>query len=236
MCGRFALFTLDGFLARFPWVDRGDTDFVPPGYNVAPSDGVPVVVGGERPALRTLRWGLVPPWAGDPAIGNRLINARAETLATKPSFRQALKRRRCAVPADGFFEWKKHAGGRTPYYLRRTDGRPLALAGLWESWRDPAGGPALDTFTVITCPPNALLATLHDRMPVVLPDDRLRDWLRPGDMVPAEAADLLVPCPAEAMEARRVSAAVNSPANDGPALIEPAAEADDPAPPPTLFD
>ena len=240
MCGRFAIATLPQFLAERPWIAR-----TPPGgelpagalsarYNLAPQQDAAVVLNGETPALDVLRWGLVPSWARDPAVGNKLINARAETLAEKPSFRDALRRRRCLVPADGFYEWQKDAaadGGKRPHFLRVEGGRPFAFAGLWESWRDPEGG-ELRTFTIVTCEPNETVKPLHHRMACVLDKTDERAWLDPRPLSEQDAADLasrvLRPYDAHPMEAYPVSRLVNSPANEGPEVsvrVEPEAAA-----------
>jgi putative SOS response-associated peptidase YedK len=151
-----------------------------------------------------------------------MINARAETLAEKPAFRAALKRRRCLVVADGFYEWKKTGSAKQPMYLTMKDGRPFAFAGLWEVWRDPAGQP-LKTCTIITTEPNELLAEIHNRMPAILPPSAYDQWLTPGDLDPIPALALLGPCPADQMRAVPVSTLVNSPAQDSPQLVLPLA-------------
>jgi putative SOS response-associated peptidase YedK len=215
VCGRFTLTTPPELIAEHFGLD--DVPPLGPRYNIAPTQPVPVVrktAQGRR--LEMLRWGLVPSWAGDPSIGNRLINARAETVADKPSFRSAYRRRRCLVVADGFFEWKRVGVRKQPMYIRLRDQAPFAFAGLWESWhRDQPD--AVESCTLITTGPNALLATIHDRMPVILhPDDYAR-WLDPGAGDPAR---LLRPYPAAEMTAHPVSRRVNSPANDDPACVE----------------
>ncbi|QNN24064.1 SOS response-associated peptidase [Planctomycetales bacterium ZRK34] len=218
MCGRYALRSREAYLAAvYGLIDvfGGLT----PRYNIAPMQWAPVVVndaGGKR-VLRSMRWGLTPRWADDPAIGNRLINARAETIAAKPAFREAYQHRRCAIPADGFYEWQKQGRGKQPYYIHRRDGEPLAFAGLWESWTGP-DRQSLDTFTIITTEPNELMRPIHNRMPVILQADEVADWL--GDDILA-AAKRLRPCDDDLLEAVAVSTQVNSPANDGPQLIKP---------------
>jgi putative SOS response-associated peptidase YedK len=166
------------------------------------------------------RWGLVPYWAEDVKIGNRLINARAETIERTPAFREAYRRRRCLVPADGFFEWRKEGKTRQPLLIRRKDQAPFAFAGLWERWRQP-DGQILRSCSIVTCPANALVAAVHDRMPVILDPGDFERWLDP------EATDgrtLLHPCPDDWLEAYEVSPRVNSPANDDPECITPLAE------------
>ncbi|MCH7795368.1 MAG: SOS response-associated peptidase, partial [Proteobacteria bacterium] len=167
-----------------------------------------------------LRWGLIPAWAKDPAIGNRTINARAETVAEKPAFRAAFRERRCLIVADGFYEWKTEAGGKQPYRITLVDGGPFALAGLWERWAGPHGGEAIESCTIVTTEANARLRAIHPRMPVILAPDAFDPWLDP-ETPGAEAEALLVPYPSEALTHYRVSPRLNSPANDDPALIEP---------------
>ena len=221
MCGRYELHTQPAALALafgvpFPPQMR-------PRYNIAPMQDVPIVrrsAAGER-ELVEVRWGLVPRWAKDPAIGNRMINARAETLAEKPSFRTALKKHRCLLPADGFYEWKQaSSGAKQPIHIGMKDGAPFALAGLFERWLSPAGE-VLDTCTIITTRSNALLAPLHDRMPVILAPVAFDRWL---DVANEDTADLFAPFPADAMTYYPVSARVNSVRNDDAKLIEPVQE------------
>ncbi|HSU66406.1 MAG TPA: SOS response-associated peptidase, partial [Tepidisphaeraceae bacterium] len=163
MCGRYTLFRLEQLLKNFPWLA------IPPGigprYNIAPTQPVLAVANDRPDRLDLFHWGLIPSWAKDPAIGNRMINARGETLAEKPAFRTALQRRRCLIPADGFYEWRRDAdGGKTPMYLRMKSGDPFMFAGLWESWHDP-GRSELRSCTIITTTPNSLVESIHDRMP-----------------------------------------------------------------------
>ena len=193
-------------------------------YNIAPSQAIPVVVenAGENKTGRVLeayKWGLVPFWAKDPAIGNKLINARAETLAEKPSFKNALTRRRCLIPSDGFYEWKKEDGARQPMYIRRRDGNLFAFAGLWEEWKGPDGVP-LRTCSIITVAPNALMADIHDRMPAMLHPDLEADWLNPSNNRIPDLLTMLQPYSPADMEAYAVTKRVNAPVNDGPACIE----------------
>jgi len=220
MCGRFTLTRLEDFIRDIPFVLPPDA-WPAPRYNVAPSQPVAAALNLPRPKVEMLRWGLVPAWAKDPSIGQRLINARAETLAQKPAFRSALRRRRCAVIADGFYEWRTHADGRTrtPMLIRLEDGRPFAMAGLWERWAPP-DGPALLSCAIITTRPNELMATIHDRMPVILDADGLRTWLDSEERPPERFADLLGPYPASRMRATPVSRLVNDPRNDTPACLK----------------
>ncbi len=221
MCGRYTLVTPAKKLAEEFSLDASSVD-LPPNYNVAPTQGVAAVLseGGER-RLEILRWGLIPPWADDPQIGSRMVNARAETAPEKPSFRRAFRERRCLIPSDGFYEWKRTNGSKQPYYIHMKDERPFAFAGLWESWNDN-GGPAIRSCTILTTGPNALVAGVHDRMPVILPAGFYDAWLDP-EAERDELAALLAPYPEDEMEAYPVSRFVNSPSNNDPRCIEPAA-------------
>ncbi|MGD8725986.1 MAG: SOS response-associated peptidase, partial [Gemmatimonadales bacterium] len=165
-------------------------------------------------------WGLIPSWAKDPTIGNRMINARAETVATKPAFEGAFKHRRCLIPADGFYEWQKTGSRKQPYYIGRRDGSVFAFAGLWERWADEGHDP-IETFTIITTTPNDLLAPIHDRMPVILPTDRYDEWLDPANTETEALQSLLGPAPAADLTATPVSTYVNSPHNEGPECVRP---------------
>jgi putative SOS response-associated peptidase YedK len=218
MCGRFALIVDASVLADVFDVDppRG----LKPRFNIAPTQTVPIIRAGKATPREcaVVRWGLVPSWAKDERMGARMINARGETVAEKPSFRSAIKSRRCLIPADGFYEWVRTDGGKQPHYIHFADGRIFAFAGLWERW-SKGGGEPLDTCTIITTTPNDLIAGLHDRMPVILPPDRFAEWLEPVPLTPQRLHGLLVPCPAEGMEAYPVSNYVNKPANDGPECV-----------------
>lgn len=225
MCGRYVSATDADGLARFFVVDDRRTDPLPVRYNVAPTTPVYAVVRHEgRRVLVAFRWGLVPPWADDPRIGGRMINARAETVAEKPAFRDSFRRKRCLVPTDGFYEWKREPdGSKTPYYVRAADGDPLALAGLWAAWRD-RGDPdaeALRTCTVVTTDANASLRSLHHRMPVVLPRDAWDEWLDPANDDVAALVHLLRPAPDDLLVASPVGDAVNNVRNDSPELLAP---------------
>jgi putative SOS response-associated peptidase YedK len=220
VCGRFVAATDPDGLVRFFSVDDRQGGPVPPSWNVAPTDAVNAVAAHERRrVLVKLRWGLVPAWADDPRIGPRLINARSETVAERPAFKDAFARRRCLVPADGFYEWSAEHGAKIPYYIHRSDGRPVAFGGLWSVWRDrrDPDRPPLRTCTILTTAAADELSWLHDRMPAILPADRWDDWLDP-DADPAPLRGLLVP--AAGWVTRRVSRAVSDPRNNGPALIE----------------
>jgi putative SOS response-associated peptidase YedK len=222
MCGRFTLTAPHQALAQlFPLFDLPD---VPPNYNVAPTQAVLAVRvphGQDQPAPALLKWGLVPGWADDPALGNRMINARAETAADKPSFRSAFRRRRCLVLANGFYEWGKAGGKKQPYLIRLRGGAPFAFAGLWEHWeRD---GRAVDSCTILTTDPNELVKPLHDRMPVILAPPDFALWLDPKVETGPELQGLLRPYAAEAMTAYPVGLRVNSPKNNDAACVTPLA-------------
>lgn len=238
MCGRYTSTTSTTDLAAHFGVDEVVAPELGPRYNVAPTDETYVVAtAGAQRRLGLCRWGLVPPWADDPSVGSRMINARAETLLEKRAFARAFARRRCLIPIDGFYEWQPGGGaadpgGRTskrpkkqPWYLRGADGSPLAVAGLWESWRPRGAGPAgrLVTCTIITTVANDTVRPLHDRMPVLLPPSAWSTWLDADDGDAASLRDLLAPAPAAALEVVRVTTAVNDVRNDGPHLIEPVA-------------
>ncbi|MEY4339562.1 MAG: hypothetical protein RLZ14_1412 [Actinomycetota bacterium] len=194
-------------------------------YNVAPTNDVLGVVeqAGER-AVESFRWGLVPSWAKDVSIGSRMINARAETLAEKPSFKGLFKKRRLLVPMDGFYEWQAGPSGKTPMYIHRADGTPLAVAGLWSAWHDPAAAPDapwLHTCTVITTSANAVMAPVHDRMPAIVEPSDWAEWLDPDNADVASLTHLLRPAADEVLTMHAVRTLVNHVRNKGRELIEP---------------
>ncbi|EMA53500.1 MULTISPECIES: SOS response-associated peptidase [Halococcus] len=229
MCGRYTIFTPPDTLEdRFSVTTRRSLE---PRYNAAPGQKLPVITNDAPETIDHLQWGLIPGWADDPSIGNRLINARAETVDEKRSFKEAYERRRCLVLADGFYEWTETDAGKQPYRVTIDGGEPFALAGLWERWHPPQKQTGLDefgdgepdseadpieTFTIVTTEPNSVIEPLHDRMAVVLSPDSERQWLA-GE---ADGKELLEPYPAEEMRAYPVSTAVNSPANDSSELVE----------------
>ena len=221
MCGRYTLSTPVVALAEAFGFDGSGVE-LSPSYNVAPGGEIATVLpdGGER-RLEMLRWGLVPPWADDPEIGSRMINARSETAPEKPSFRRAFRERRCLIPADGFYEWRREKDGKQPFFVRMKDGSPFAFAGLWESWEGDGMGP-IRSCTILTTAPNRVVGEVHNRMPVIVPPDAYDAWLDP-EAERQELVSLLASYPDDAMEAYPVSRAVNSPRNDGPGCIEPAA-------------
>lgn len=221
MCGRFTLATTAKKLAE-SFSDFKPPEELPPRYNVAPSQPIAVVANNSQNKIEFFQWGLIPSWAKDPTIGNRMINARAETLAEKPSFKKAFQRRRCLVLADGFYEWRKNPNKtKTPMYIQLESQDPFAFAGLWESWHSPEGDTVLSC-TIITTEPNELMTTIHNRMPVILPTEAYAQWLDPAEQKAEQLQGLLKPYPAELMMAYPVSTLVNNPHNDSPELIVPA--------------
>jgi putative SOS response-associated peptidase YedK len=225
MCGRFTQERPASELAEIfgaePLVDDPG-----PRYNVAPTDETLVVVQrDERRAITAYRWGLVPHWSTDRKSASRMFNARAETITASPAFREAFRRRRCVVPVDSFYEWKREGTVRQPYRVVRTDGVPLALAGLWAGWRDPATDEVQRTFTIVTTTPNAAMADLHDRMPVVLDASAWDRWLTDGRTGPAvdpgELLAMLEPSDATPLRIYPVNRYVNDVRRDGPELIDP---------------
>jgi putative SOS response-associated peptidase YedK len=222
MCGRFTL-TLDPAQLREAFPGIFIPDELKPRYNIAPSQPVAVIPNTGEDKLDFFIWGLIPSWAKDPAIGNRLINARAETLVEKPSFRSAFKRRRCLILSDGFFEWKPDGNGKikTPYYIRLKSGQPFAFAGLWEIWTPPDGS-EVRSCTIITTTPNELTGAIHNRMPAILAPGAYEDWLDSEEQKPEKLSALLKPYPASEMSAYPVSKMVNAPQNDLPEVVKPA--------------
>lgn len=222
MCGRYSLITEITQLAlRFEFEANGLEQ--PSRYNVAPTQPVLTVRGGEPRHALYMRWGLVPSGAGGVSAGAPMINARAETLAERPSFRAALRERRCLIPADGFYEWQR-GGSRSPVRVTLASGEPFAFAGLWETWRDPNGDPA-GSCTIITTQANELLRPIHDRMPVILPRELESLWLDGGIQDSAALSSLLAPYDSDLMDVYEVSTLVNSAFNDGPELLEPPKQA-----------
>lgn len=222
MCGRFTLtinpadlqdaFSNYNFPVRFA-----------PRFNIAPSQPILAIPNDNKLAADFFVWGLIPMWAKDPTIGSRLINARGETLAEKPSFRGSYRHKRCLILADGFYEWKSVGDKKTktPYYIHMQDRQPFAMAGLWDSWESPDGS-SLKTCTIITTTPNELMETIHDRMPVILHPRDYAKWLDAAPQTPENLQPLIKPFNADAMSAYPVSTLVNKPANDMPELVVPA--------------
>lgn len=221
MCGRFAFFAPREAIAAL--FELATVPAIEPRYNIAPTQYAPVVRASEETReLVMLRWGLVPHWAKDVSIGNRMVNARSETLATKPAFRDAFHRRRCLVPANGFYEWAPGENGRQPHFIGLPSGEPFAMAGLWESWRDPESEERIQTFTIVTTPANPQIAELHDRMPALVDPGDFGIWLDPATD-PSQLTDLLTPF-RDRLDTTPVSRAVNDPRNEGPAILERAHE------------
>jgi putative SOS response-associated peptidase YedK len=222
MCGRFTLTVDPEVLVERFHLSVTDAP-VEPRYNIAPTQDVAVVLNETPDRLSLLQWGLIPSWAKDPAMGAQMINARGETLAEKPAFRTAFKKRRCLVLADGFYEWRKEADGKskTPMYVKLKTGEPFAMAGLWEVWKSPEGQ-TRRTCTIVTTEPNELLQTIHNRMPVILPPDTEGDWLD-NSLELIALMSMLKPYAADLMQMYPVSRRVNTPANDEPALVQPQA-------------
>ncbi|HTK09384.1 MAG TPA: SOS response-associated peptidase [Ktedonobacteraceae bacterium] len=216
MCGRFTLTVDIATIARAFQVEP--TLQTSPRYNVAPTQEIVTVVRDETKHLALLRWGLIPSWAKDESIGNKMINARAETLAEKASFKRLLVSKRCLVVADGFFEWKQEQGGKTPMYFTLKNKEPFAFAGLWDTWRSP-DGEQIRTCTIITTQPNDLVSPVHDRMPAILPLEAREHWLDPALRDQHLLLSFLKAYPTEEMEVRPVSRKVNSTRYDSAELI-----------------
>jgi putative SOS response-associated peptidase YedK len=218
MCGRFVLRTPTKKLAAAFQVEEVPT--VEARYNIAPTQTILAVEQGlDGREAKQLKWGLVPSWAKEQAIGSRLINARSETVAEKPSFREAFKKRRCIIPADGFYEWQRAGGKRLPYFFQMKDERPFGFAGLWERWQG-ASNESVESCTILTTDANEILMPVHDRMPVILHPDDYELWLDVDERKVDLLKELLQPYPAEEMRAHRVSEEVNSVRNQGDGLIK----------------
>jgi putative SOS response-associated peptidase YedK len=229
MCGRYTVTSSGETIADL--FDLAEVPALPARYNLAPTQEAPVVrvaAPGAARSLDLLRWGLVPYWAKEAGIGNKMINARAESVAEKPAYRHSFRKKRCLVVADGFYEWKREGKAKQPYLIRRRDRRPIAFGGLWSSWRDPQALPEegrrvepLETFTILTTGANDLVRTLHDRMPVVVEPADFALWLDPAVEDPALLVPLLAAASPEGWETVPVSRTVNSPTDDSPSCIEP---------------
>jgi len=223
MCGRFSQTATPEVVAQQFSLD--DPPLFKPRYNTAPSQSIVAI--RIEPAITNrkfvmLRWGLIPSWAKDPKIGNQCINAKAETVAEKPSFRSAFKKRRCLVIADGFYEWQRQGAHKQPMWIGLRSKRPFAFAGLWEHWK-PAEGEPVETCTIITTEPNDLMATIHNRMPVILAPASYDQWLDPTFQQAEPLKALLRPYPSEELTAFPVSTLVNNPRHDAPQCLEPVA-------------
>ncbi|MCG3164187.1 MAG: putative SOS response-associated peptidase YedK [Acidobacteria bacterium] len=219
MCGRYTLHHKPEEIEERFDVDAVE-EFLAPRYNIAPSQIIPVIRQTQSREMAGCKWGLIPFWAKDPKIGNNLINAKAETIAEKPSFKRAFAKRRCLIPADGFYEWQKRGKAPSqPMYIRRRDGGLFAFAGLWEEWKSPEGEP-IETCTIITVEPNELLSKIHNRMAAILRPGDEAAWIDPKSGVD-DLLQMLRPYDSDELEAIPVSRAVNSPAHDSAALIAP---------------
>lgn len=223
MCGRFTLRAPASVIAE--QFSLFDLPSLSPRYNIAPTQTVAVVrqvgqAGGAGRELVNLRWGLIPHWAKDPAIGNRMINARSESVAEKPAYRTALRRRRCLVAADGFYEWQPGGRRKQPYFIRMKDDLPFGFAGLWETWEGPENS-YIESCTIITTDANELMAPIHDRMPVIVDPKDYGLWLDTSIQDPARLLPLLCPLHGDVLVAEPVGTRVNSPANDDAACIAP---------------
>jgi putative SOS response-associated peptidase YedK len=221
MCGRYSLATEISTLEKHLGFRLPPGSVLKPRYNIAPSQEAPVVMQeGPSPSLKIMRWGLVPSWAKDPAIGNQMINARAETVSQKPSFRKPFLRQRCLVLADGFYEWRKvDARAKVPMRIVLKNREPFAMAGLWDVWMKPDGN-NLHSFTIITTGANEMIRPIHERMPVILDWENKARWMDPT-LSPEKLNQLLVPCESDLIDAYEVSRAVNIPQNDSPECIAP---------------
>ena len=219
MCGRYTIIASpEALRALFRYEEQPN---FPPRYNVAPTQPIAIVrlVEGKR-QFALVRWGLLPSWVKDPKTFTLLINARGETAAEKPAFRAAMKRRRCLIPADGFYEWQAAGDRKRPFYVRAKSGAPLAFAGLWETWTGP-NGEELETAAIVTTRANRTLSPIHERMPVIVPPDAFDLWLDGANVDATTAAALIAPAPDSLLEAYEISTAVNRTANDNPKLLEP---------------
>jgi putative SOS response-associated peptidase YedK len=225
MCGRFSSTSQLSFLLEQFRAEPAGVEGHQPSWNVAPASDILVVVAGSDGArqLRELRWGLVPRWAKDPKTGNRMINMRAETVREKPTWQRTLAQRRCIIPIDGFYEWQDQGKGRRkqPFYIAARDGQPLALAGLWATWRDPNSDDELWTCTILTTTANRLMASVHQRMPVILPPEAWDGWLDPDNHDFEQLAALLEPAPEELLALWPVDPAVGNPRNNRPENLRP---------------
>ena len=219
MCGRMTLTATEPLLlAEVFALAAPPVDAPRPRFNIAPTQDVLVVTGDAPRGLTPMRWGLVPSWAKDVKIGASMINARAETVAEKPAFRAAFKRRRCLVAVDGWYEWKVVAEGKEPWRFRHPDGLPFALAGLFETWVDPKGV-AVRSVAVVTTVPNAVARVIHDRMPVLLARDAFDAWLSPSELSPTDRSRFFAPWPESWITVERANARVGNPRNDDPGVL-----------------
>jgi Uncharacterized conserved protein len=220
MCGRFTRAVSTAIIQKEFDVDEVSDDFGP-SYNIAPTQEVAVIVSDGKKQLVKVRWGLVPSWAKELSVGNKMINARAETITEKASFKRAFKKRRCLIVADGFYEWQKVGETKRPIYIRLKSGKPFGFAGIYETWESEQGEQII-TCAIITTGANELMKPIHDRMPVIVPKENENLWLDPGTGDQDLLLEMLKPYPADAMEAYPVSKRVNTPSNNSPECIKPA--------------
>ncbi len=232
MCGRYTVTaTPDVLQALFGYPEQPN---FPPRFNIAPTQPIAIVrLMDDKRQFALVRWGLLPSWVKDPKAFTLLINARGESAAEKPAFRAAMKRRRCLIPADGFYEWQAVGGRKQPFYVRAKSGEPFAFAGLWETWTGP-NGEELDTAAIVTTRANRMLSPIYDRMPVIVPPEAFDLWLNCAAVDATTASALIAPAPENFFEAYPVSTDVNRTANDDPKLIEPLVAGAQPAPTPKL--
>ncbi len=219
MCGRFSL-TTDEYLLNERFRLAGGIEPYVARYNCAPTQNLAVIIANEPRQLCYFRWGLIPFWAKDEKIGNKMINARAESITEKPSFKHAFKQRRCLIPADGFYEWKNQ-NGKTPFRIKLKNDQPFAMAGIWEAWKNPENT-IIYSFSIITTTANELMQSIHERMPVILPQESEEIWLNSNKQ--DELLALLKPYDPNQMYAYEISKLVNSPSNDNPAVLLPVKE------------
>lgn len=221
MCGRFTLFSnYETIIERFHVESAFDVDEYQYSYNIAPSQTVVSVINdGTKNRMGYLKWGLIPFWAKDEKIGYKMINARAESLADKPSFRNAYKNRRCLIVADSFYEWRREGNQKTPMRIKLKSGEPFGFAGIWEKWKSPEGN-EIFSCSIITTVANETMSSIHDRMPVILRPEDEQEWLNPDNHDAAYLNEFLKPYDSSAMEAFEVSSEVNSPKNNAPNLIQ----------------
>jgi putative SOS response-associated peptidase YedK len=222
MCGRYRLSRRKQMVEEYFDCVSDEPDWNPR-YNIAPTQPIPVIRQNPKEPTRELslvRWGLIPSWARDSSVAAKMINARSETASTKPAFRDAMKSRRCLIPADGFYEWQKTEKGKQPYCFEVNGGELFAFAGIWDRWKD-ASGMAIETCSILTTTPNAVTAPVHDRMPVILDPDNYDLWLDPGTMDVSEASELLKPYDARQMRCYPISTRINHAANDDPECSAP---------------
>jgi len=219
MCGRFVITSsieviADEFSISNPSIN------IKPSYNISPSQNILAIINQESRKLITCKWGFIPSWAKDSAIGHKMINARAETLSSKPAFKSAYKKQRCLIVADGFYEWKKTEKGKVPYYIHLKSGKPFGFAGIYNRWT-PNKGECIDTCSIITTCANELIESVHDRMPVIVPKDSMDRWLDADVTDESILSSMLKSYPSEEMEMHEISTKVNAPKHNSPELLEP---------------